>query len=637
MNKVIFDSMLDAAVVLDREGKSLYGNAAAAQLFDVSQKRLEGGRLLTDLIQFQQPEMFSPERLAGLQSATPYAETGFTSRSGVEGWAQISMQPFNENEVVIFLRDVSLEQTLQRKYRSELSQKEQYISELECAREELEKYSKNLEVMVAERTAELREANQLLRAILDSLGEGFFVFNREGECLSVYSRICEDILETSPSQKHVADVLRVPDFERDGFSSWISALFDEVLPFEDLKPLGPNLFPSAHRLRVELQYAAMRGDTGQIEGVVVVASDKSSEFEAKQEAAREKALARMVLKVLENRPQFLRFLGEAEGLIRQTLESVRLGQVNWADVTRALHTLKGGAGTFSLKALHDHAHELEDWITEAVREAGVKTEQLQRVVEGCQVLQSDLNQFQKDYGFLVQGARASGERRVEVEVSKLVRWSHQQASGTVLREMMDAALEPMTQLLQPYVNMCQEIAEGLGKKLEPLSLSGAELRIYAPPYEPLFASFVHLFRNAIDHGIEIPDVRSAHGKSVQGRLSVRIETREKRLRLIVADDGAGIDLKKIRRKLETRGETTERLASLSDHEMIQHIFDPGFSTRDEVSALSGRGIGLDAVKANVLALGGTIEVFSETGQGTRFEMDLPLIASISPETLSRSA
>ena len=625
MNYAVFDSLLESVFVLDAQGQFLYGNAAASLLFDVSQKRLQSGKPVNDLIQFADPSFHSADFLAALTGPSPYIEISFTSKSGREGLVQVSVQPVEgvDKHFIIYIRDVTLEQTLQRKYRAELEQKEGYIAELEKARAELENYSKNLEKMVQERTRELNEANALLKAILDSLGEGFFVFNAEGLCLPVFSKVCADIVECEPAGKKIEDVLKIPVHEAETFDLWKKTLFAEPIPFEDIVALGPALYSHSQGRRIELGFEPMRSEGGAIEGVVVVAADKTAEYQARLEAQKERAHVQLILKIVKNKKQFMAFLEDANKLIAKIDEELKKPSLDASHLGHHLHTLKGGAGTFSIKEVHDHAHHVEDLLGAWGRETDLSAKQkvLQEVITGCQQLGHDLQHFMQEHSALLAGP-AGGRKKVEVDMEQLLHWSQNQATSTLTKEIIDAAREPIGQSFSHYSDLVQEIAEAQSKKLLPMEMTGGDLKVFADHYNDVFASFIHIFRNAIDHGLETPEERESAGKPAAGKMVVEFKKANKQITIRLQDDGRGISPQIIRKKLSEKG-YPQTVQQETDEQIIQHVFDDNFSTRDTVTALSGRGVGLGAVRAAVEALGGKVLVRSQVGRGSEFVIEIP--------------
>ncbi len=170
-----------------------------------------------------------------------------------------------------------------------------------------------------------------------------------------------------------------------------------------------------------------------------------------------------------------------------------------------------------------------------------------------------------------------------------------------------------------------------------LSFVGADVALDRRVVEALRSPFVQLMRNAVDHGIEAPEVRAKAGKHPAGALAIRLEQQGNVLFVEVSDDGAGIDLERVRSVALANGVVTEaRLATMSAAEVAGLVFAPGFSTRSDVTSTSGRGVGLDVVLTDVRALDGRIEVATIRGQGTRFSISVPVELGSSAILLVRS-
>ena len=195
---------------------------------------------------------------------------------------------------------------------------------------------------------------------------------------------------------------------------------------------------------------------------------------------------------------------------------------------------------------------------------------------------------------------------------------------------------PMRTALEPLRRAVRDLCKATGKEAR-LEVVGAEVSLDRRVLEALRGPLVQLVRNAVDHGLERPDEREARGKHREGALTIRVEQQGNLLFLEFADDGRGLDAEKIR-------EAAVRLSMLTPEEarvalpqqLWQLLFRPGFTTREEVSAVSGRGVGLDLVRAQLLELRGHVEVQSVAGQGTRFLLSLPADLGSSPLLVVRA-
>ncbi|MBI5780758.1 MAG: chemotaxis protein CheA [Rhodocyclales bacterium] len=201
--------------------------------------------------------------------------------------------------------------------------------------------------------------------------------------------------------------------------------------------------------------------------------------------------------------------------------------------------------------------------------------------------------------------------------------------------VMKTRMQPIGRLFQKYPRIARDLARQLGKEVE-LVIQGEETEIDKTMIEDLSDPLIHLIRNAVDHGIEMPEQRIGVGKPPQGTVTLAAKQEGDHIVIIVADDGRGMDPEKIRAKAVEKGLITpEEANSLDERQSLNLIFLPGFSMADRVSDVSGRGVGTDVVRTNITKLNGTIDVRSEVGRGTTFVINLPLTLAILPVLLVR--
>jgi two-component system chemotaxis sensor kinase CheA len=201
--------------------------------------------------------------------------------------------------------------------------------------------------------------------------------------------------------------------------------------------------------------------------------------------------------------------------------------------------------------------------------------------------------------------------------------------------VMAVRMLPVGTLFQRYSRTVYDITQAIGKQIR-LEMEGEETEIDKSMLEMLADPLTHLIRNAADHGIESPEAREAAGKPVEGTIVLRAFHRAGRIMIEISDDGAGIDTEKVRRKAIESGLIGPD-SELTGEQLRMLIFEPGFSTQEEVSDLSGRGVGMDVVKRNVQKLNGTVTLTSEKGRGTTVSIELPLTLAILEGLLVRVA
>lgn len=204
--------------------------------------------------------------------------------------------------------------------------------------------------------------------------------------------------------------------------------------------------------------------------------------------------------------------------------------------------------------------------------------------------------------------------------------------GRVTSEMQSLILSmrmvPIEQVFNRFPRMIRGLAKDLNKKIN-LEIIGAETELDRTVIDEIGDPLVHLIRNSVDHGIELPEVRLQAGKSEEGHLTLRAFHSGNHVFIEIEDDGAGINREKVQAKAIDRGLISAGEAELlSDDEIANFILSSGFSTADQISDISGRGVGLDVVKSKMEALGGEISIKTEKGKGSIFSIQLPLTLSI---------
>lgn len=207
--------------------------------------------------------------------------------------------------------------------------------------------------------------------------------------------------------------------------------------------------------------------------------------------------------------------------------------------------------------------------------------------------------------------------------------------GGLQNAVMKARMQPVGRVFQKYVRMARDLARQLGKDVE-LQLLGEDTELDKTLLDELHDPLVHLIRNAVDHGVEIPAERAAAGKPTKAVVTISAQQSGDSVFIEVNDDGKGIRPEVIRQKAVEKGILPLSEANLlSDKESFDLIFLPGFSTKQEISDVSGRGVGMDVVKTNIQRLSGRIEIHSEAGHGSRFIIVLPLTLAILPVLVVR--
>ena len=207
-------------------------------------------------------------------------------------------------------------------------------------------------------------------------------------------------------------------------------------------------------------------------------------------------------------------------------------------------------------------------------------------------------------------------------------WKGGQRAQALYDAALASRMRPFADALTGQERMLRDLARSLGKQIR-LVVEGESTQVDRDVLERLDGPLTHLLRNALDHGIELPEVRLARGKSAEGRILIRARHHAGMLHLELIDDGGGVDLERLRRAVISRGFATEQTGDqLTEDELLAFLFLPGFSMREQVTEVSGRGVGLDAVQHMARQLRGGVRMEQRHGEGSTFHLEVPLTLSV---------
>ena len=522
---------------------------------------------------------------------------------------------------------------MNKEIKSLLNQKEDMILQLED-------YSKNLEQKVEERTIELKTANDFVGAMINSLDQGLFVFDDQLECHDIYTNACQNIFGMAPPRKQLTEVLGVHDqTEIANINQWSKILFSELIPFESAVNLGPRTKISGHDHTdpdfkyIQIDYYPMKDEEEKIKSIVTVGTDKTLEIQAIEKKKENDLYVAMIIKILNNKTHFKSFCDEADSILNQfsTVYNQTEDIVHFDLAMMLFHTLNGGFGMYSLSKLQIEARSYESEVTSA-RASSINPAQYNDILmTQVESIRTNFNDVKKELDELLGTSFYGGENFKEIPLSSINQLKEliNRNSSKELREMFYEVVvkEPVIDYFKAYEDVCTKAAEKTGKKFAGIEFHNTEMKIEPTHLLEFFNVLIHLFRNCIDHGIETPAVRKELGKDPSGKITVVFDllknNSEELFCLNIQDDGSGINSDVIRKKYSEKNPDID-ISHYSENDIINIIFDPFFSTRDEVSALSGRGVGMSAIKEVVQKLGGRIEIETAVGRGSSFLFFIPM-------------
>lgn len=472
---------------------------------------------------------------------------------------------------------------------------------------------RNLEVS----SSELTSANQNINSMLDSLGQGFLTFDRNGICSSTYSKACETLLQTSPAGKNVFDILPLDADSKLLLRQWTQLAFEDRIDFSDLEPLAPDRAKTPCGAAIEFKYRLIRNIDEAVERIVLIVTDQTLVERATTLANAKSRFADRIVKLLTEKryfAKFVKYFREVESEYRNLRPA--LNDQERLTFLRQIHTLKGTAGAFLMDELQNKLHDLESKMqsqgalqpAQLVEEMHSLNSLFETFLNTCAAVADPEIEYADDQKSISRAAAKNFYQKLVTEQSPYA----EEFYNNFIAEDIATAVH----YLQGQIS---ELAIRLRKPMRPLVIEGPIVKLDLAVFENLFASFIHLIRNSMDHGIEPADLRVARRKKTEGQIRVRFEATLSEIQIFVEDDGGGLDPVALAARCKAMGIAPGQ----TPQEIYQCVFNDGFSSAKEVSDLSGRGIGMSAVREEARKLGGEAWIESTPGQFCRTCIRIP--------------
>lgn len=458
----------------------------------------------------------------------------------------------------------------------------------------------------------VEERDRSLKSLLDLSGQGFLTFNSDFVVQPEYSKECESILGGGIAGRRIDEMLYPDPGNRQQFSDGLQLYFTGRSKPEVIFDLLDHELGIGDKA-VKIEYRAVSEGS-----VMTVLTDVTEERRLREASRRENEKWNLLLKVISNKSVFASMDREAENLLDE-LKSERDGYEN---LVRNLHTFKADAGFLGFVKTQGAAHRLEDYISDGIA-LGQALAPAERSSELRQAYEEERGVVSGTLG----GDWATDLHTIELPKSDLMMIeSHIRMNcpdQPILETIGELRRKPLSEMLGRYPQMVADLAGRMGKRIEPVALVGADgISVVADDFEELVGTFSHIIRNMVDHGIEPPRDREALGKSPTGKIDISVAETEGEIVFTFSDDGRGINVPEVRRRAEELG-LVGKDADIESSELVAYIFNDGFSTSTTVNQISGRGVGLSAVREAVQMMGGRIRVQTTKDIGTIFAVAVP--------------
>jgi signal transduction histidine kinase len=497
---------------------------------------------------------------------------------------------------------------------------------------------KTLFLQMSER---VRSVNSRLSEILNHLPQGLVKISSEGLVSNDYSVQCTKFFQRDNMAGCLFHELAFPDDEKKQ-KTWaenLSLLFSESnMSFEACASLLQSEFSlgeGAEKREFTMTYSPCRNLQGKIVavdiGIVDVTIEKQLERKNQEIRQRQDRLT----KITQNPESYINFLAladevylDAENFARQVKDKGSASvQTRIAQLMRQLHSLKGISGVYSLGALKSVVHEIESLVGQFNGTADDRPEVLLLLEKKLGEFKSEKERAQEMFNEIPSDLRRRliGVVFSQFEFESLKELSSKGDFGGIEKLLVSIETVDAKRLIGQWPQEAEQIATTLGKSVQ-FNVAGEGGRVSKALFTELDKVLIHLLRNGIDHGVEMPDDRLKAGKPAQGRITAMIDVSDTEFFMSVEDDGRGIHPAALAERARQKDSLDQALVAkyVAQGEEWKILLMPGFSTATEVTDLSGRGVGLDAVANLVERLGGSLVIESSFGEGTCFIITIPI-------------
>lgn len=492
----------------------------------------------------------------------------------------------------------------------------------------------------------LTESTYALRNLLNNAGQGFLAFEGDLQIGTEYSKECEKLFGHELINQLFPEVMFPKDHQQREFLTEI--LRDILQETNDVKrAILLTLLPEEIILNdrcIHLDFRLIQTSSNKASNtIMVILSDITDKRSLESQMEDDRKTLKMIVHFITDRNSFIMCIDDYKSFCKlklpQILASTAPLQEMIFECFRHVHTYKGNFSQFEMPHITEKLQNMENKLNElrkrekgndgpAVTEARSRLLALMSQTVLLDWLDQELNILHDTLGdgFL------SPDNIVIVDESKLIELEERiqrifpSVEGqSLIIEIQKLRYKPFNELLKPYQTYVVTLSDQLEKRINPMVIEGEEIRVNLSQYHTFARTLVHVFRNALDHGIESVDERVDQGKLEYGQIKCLVEREGNSLVLTIGDDGRGINYNALREKAIEKGILDHKTAyQQEDEKILQYIFYDDFSTNDMEDEFSGRGMGLSAVKHELDHLGGSIKVTTAMHEGTTFYFSLPI-------------
>jgi signal transduction histidine kinase/HAMP domain-containing protein len=527
----------------------------------------------------------------------------------------------------------------------------------ELMRTTIKRYTDHLQDLIDEKMQQVND-------ILNNIDQGLFTINLDGSVNKEYSARANEILKVDDIASHnIAQLLHLDSKQNEAFCTWLKLVkakykvhrWQKLLRLAPVQELEFMHGENSDQQYVSISYQKIYSKSGELSKIMVLAMDvtdkRVKDIQMAAERQRHENEVKTILGIANTPPEEIAEFNEdtidrlnqlhrevkthLEGVIKQREEypdgpEYTIDKEQIDIMYRHIHTIKGNAGSYGFELLSLYAHKAEDMLEELQQPVKMRRKNsLTAIAEYLNKMDESMREIHQKIGLVFGRDDEITVRVPENRIHKIQEMCTALRNSTnteplipLYDECMMLTWKPLKTLTRKYLMSIQKAARSQNKNVH-FDIDD-EMKLYpAEEFADIDEILIHLIRNAVDHGIEEPEIRVELNKGV-GRIRFEYrKTKEKRV-VLLSDDGRGIDTDKLVEKSIQKGIITSKMVPLlSDEEKINLIFHPGISTSDKITDISGRGIGMNVVFEKMKLLGGNTEIKSRLGKGTTFILTIP--------------
>lgn len=502
--------------------------------------------------------------------------------------------------------------------------------EVNESRNKLSAWNKGLEQTIQQRTASVRN-------LLDNAGQGFLTFGSDLVVASEFSSECNNIFNCDIAGRAFPELI-YPENEED--RHFLETLLAKILSDDKgQREIYMSLLPEELNLDNKCFYIGYKIiksiDISVSEIFMVILTDITYRRLLEKKVEQEHNVLKMVVKVITNFDDFTESIRDYREFCRYKLPNLFCRDQPSPEILyelyRTVHTFKGTFCLFDMTNIIEKLHTLETELSEFKDcKDTLDITRLKELISKADMetwLEADMNTLEVILGekFLNSEDTIVVKKESLLDIEEMIlRLLPPKECKLLLSEMGKLKQKPLAEVLKGLPEYAQSLADRMNKLMNPFEIESDVILVDPDRYQGFSKALIHVFRNIIDHGLEIPEERFSAGKSEYCNVKCEIKLLDNKISLAVSDDGRGFNLNKIRQIIADRELLSAEIAcSLTDDEVVQLMIDKHISTKDNLSYISGRGLGLSAIRKETEHLGGTMDIIAEKGKGTKFLFILP--------------